>query len=240
MTGMNSASFPPDVRAGALARLADGNSLHAVSDAFGVPIDVLAAWERNNREAGDASSESRSPPGSTSNNVTRKAAVVLMLGVIGFVIWMVASTSIQDIRYARRGSPPIEQLQRIEGSVVRWVDCSHVSKFSWNERVSLRSDSGTTTVSIPCLLPAGALSDGKPHRMAIHIRTRPGHPYLVYDVALDGKTLLAYATVRRAVDDATSDIEFLAIVLTPLLIVFIGLLAATMSIWREPRAPHHL
>jgi hypothetical protein len=253
MVAMSDEAFPPGVRAGALAMLAAGNTLRAVSEVFGVPVDVLAAWEQEDVDAsrtnavdlasapvthafgaGDASLESRNAPGSTSNNNVGKAAVVLMLGVIGFMIWMVASTSIQDIRYARQGSPPMEQLQRVEGSVVRWVACSHPSKFSWRERVSLRGDSDTTDVSIPCVLPAGALSDGKPHRMAIRIRARAGHQYLVYDVALDGKTLLAYATVRQAVDDATSEIKFAAIVLTPLVIVFTGLLAAAMSIWRNP------
>lgn len=43
---MNSATFSPAVKTGALTMLADGNTLHAVSDVFGVPVDVLAAWEQ--------------------------------------------------------------------------------------------------------------------------------------------------------------------------------------------------
>ena len=172
----------------------------------------------------------------TSKNYTGKIVGVLMLVIIGFMIWMVASTSVQDIRYARRGSPPIDQLQRVEGPVARWTSCTHPSRrtFSSDQSVSLRSDSGTTNVTIPCVLPADAFSDGKPHRMEILIRSGRG---IVYNVALDGKILLAYSTVKRAVDDASSKIKFAAIVLTPLLIVFCGLLWAVWTMWRPASDP---
>jgi len=171
-------------------------------------------------------------PTSDPNNLAGKIVAPMMLGLVGLMIWMVASSSIQDIRYARLGSPPMEQLQRVEGTVVRWVNCSKISKFSWRERVSLRSDAGTTSVSMPCILPVDVLSDGRPHRVQILIRPDKD---IVYDIALDGKTLLSYATVKQAVDDAAPKIKFAAFMLTILLIVFGGLLWAVVVIWQPSR-----
>ena len=163
------------------------------------------------------------------NNIIGKVVAPMMLAVVGLMMWMVASKSIGDIQYARRGSPPKDQLRRIEGTVVQWANCSHISKFSWIERVSLRSDTETINESIPCVLPVNVLSDGRPHRIEVLIRPDDGS---VYNITLDGQTLLAYATVKQAVDNPAPLIRFATFTLTALLIVFVSLLWATVTVWR--------
>ena len=160
----------------------------------------------------------------------RTGFVLFMLAVLGLMMWAVSSDSIKNIRSARRGSPPIEQLQRVEGAVVGWVHCTKYSKFSWKERVSLHSDSGTIDEMMPCVLPAGALSDGKVHRIEILKRADDGS---IYNIGLDGKTLLAYEDVKRFADDPARHIKFAAFMLTTLGIVFIGLVWAVITIWRS-------
>jgi hypothetical protein len=56
----------------------------------------------------------------------------------------------------------------------------------------------------------------------------------IYNITLDGKTLLAYADVKRSVDDTAPLIKFAAFELIALLICFAGLLLATVTVWRPP------
>ena len=98
------------------------------------------------------------------------------------------------------GSPPIGQMRRVDGWVKSWRDCHAVGRRSQGENVTLAGAGGDVPVEIPCVLPAGVLSDGKSHRMTVLVHDMPPMGSVAYDIDLDGRKLLAYADVKQGRD----------------------------------------
>ena len=80
-------------------------------------------------------------------------------------------------------------------------DCYSLGRNTQYEQATLVGKQATVTVTIPCVLPAGALSDGKVHRMTVLTAQKRRLGTIVYDVELDGRTLLAYSDQKRIQDD---------------------------------------
>jgi hypothetical protein len=118
------------------------------------------------------------------------AASVAMLGYFLFMAWPLASDLF-------KGVPPIEQLRRVEGRLVGWRGCHPVGRHSSGEDVTLAGDAGRVSVAIPCVLAGNVPADGKPHRLTVLLQDTRSLGGLVYDIQLDGRTLLAYADERR-------------------------------------------
>ena len=114
----------------------------------------------------------------------------------GYFAWLVRPMAVEVFE----GSPPIEQLRRVDGGVRSWRDCHTVGRRSKGENVTLAGANGDVPVEIPCVLPAGVLSDGKSHRMTVLLHDTPPMGSVAYDIDLDGRKLLAYADVKQGRD----------------------------------------
>lgn len=211
----------------ARAMLADGNSMASVADVFGVPVRVLEEWTRESAGPSPAPVEAVDPAQALRERrvvalatpVGRMQALgplALTLGMLGFFLWGTVPLMVDSAK----GSPPIEQLHRSEGWVKTWRDCYSLGRNTQFEQVTLVGPRSTVTVTIPCVLPAGALSDGKVHRMTVLTALRRRLGTVVYGVELDGRTLVAYADVKQSQDDPWKGIGFVMPVLVALLIAF--------------------
>lgn len=98
-----------------------------------------------------------------------------------------------DLSWSRifHGLPRFEDLERVDGVLVRATECPARKPFT--QDVTLRLDGGgTVSRAIPCVLDADPLVDRRPHRMTVHADT-DGR---AYRVALDGQPLLRYGAVK--------------------------------------------
>ena len=125
----------------------------------------------------------------------RRALIGLVAAacMAGYFAWMVRPLALEVFE----GSPPIEQLRRVDGQVRSWRGCHAVGRRSRGENVTLAGSGGDVRVEIPCVLPAGTLSDGRSHRMTVLLHDMPSMGSIAYDIDLDGRKLLAYADVKR-------------------------------------------
>lgn len=130
----------------------------------------------------------------------RRALIGLVAAtcMVGYFVWQLRPMAIE----AFDGSPPIGQMRRVDGRVKSWRDCHPVGRSAKGENVTLVGADGNVPVEIPCVLPAGVLSDGKSHRMTVLLHDMPPMGSVAYDIDLDGRKLLAYADVKRDRDSA--------------------------------------
>lgn len=189
-----------DPRDAALAMLADGNSVDAVAHLLGLPAETVEAWARGGRVAAPEAAAPRParPP---------LPPQPVPLWNFGFVVWLAAMIGgvallgpdvVLQAWNARNGSPPIEQLERIEGNVVGWYDCTD-GRHGQPSRVTLDTVAGRRVVNLPCHLRM-SLGGRVPHPITI-LRWPRTDRTIVYQVELDGRKLLDYDSVRRAEDD---------------------------------------
>ncbi len=229
-----------DPRKAALGMLADGNSIASVADVFGLPPHVLEEWAREPRapsppasgEAIDATQTARqehvaAPADDRRDRLHPLAGLAIAGTTLVFFLWSTVPIVVDSLH----GTPPKDQLRRAAGWVRTWRDCYSLGRNTHYEQVTLVGDRSTVTVTIPCVLPAGSLSDGKVHRMTVLTGERRRLGTIVYDVELDGRTLVAYADEKQSMDDPWKGMVFAVPVLLMLLIAF----AAAVWGYREDR-----
>ncbi len=123
---------------------------------------------------------------------------------------------------ALHGLPAFEQLQRIDGDLVRSSGCLTHKPFT--QDVTLRVDSGVTqTKAIQCLLEADPLRDGHPHRMTMY-QDVGGN---TYQVEIDGRPLLSYGTAKAQNTAWRAFRALIALAFTLLPVIQI------LSVWRQ-------
>ncbi len=157
--------------------------------------------------------------------------LVACVAVLAYFVWQVGPLA-KDLS---RGVPAIEQLRRVEGAVRSWRGCHVVGRHSSGEDVTLASATGAVEVPIPCVLPAGSLSDGQPHRMTVLLQDTASVGPLACEVTLDGRTLLAYADERRRRAGATRLVLAAAAVAFGLVLLVV--FAAARAFLRSLREP---
>ena len=199
---MDATSPSPRAKAGALAMIADGNSVESVAGLFGVSVDVLRQWMREphgtHAEAVHAVEAPHRPPGparvaSAGGRLAGLGRIAIVAILIVYIPWFMLPVILADFK----GSPPIEQLRRSEGWVKTWRACHRVDRHVQREDVTLVGVRSTITLALPCVVAPDALADGKPHRMTVLWDWQSRIGTVVYDVTLDGRTLRAYADTRR-------------------------------------------
>jgi hypothetical protein len=228
----------PELKASALAMLADGNSTESVASLLGVPVAVVSGWTREppavaaphppahaTAGASRPSSAAAAGPGGLVR-LRALGPLALWLAVCGYFLRETVPYAIDTFA----GSPPIERLTRYEGRVQTWGDCHVLGRNVKKEELILAGDSGPATLAIPCVLPSGVLPDGRPHRARVLVADRRGTGTIVYDVQLDGRTLLAYADVKRDQDDGGSLLRGLV----PIWLLLAGMTAmVAWTTWRR-------
>ena len=247
---------PPNMRSAALDMLADGNSVESVAHLCGLSVDVVSAWARGEsglpqdgagrpvpepvptistpghtvtrqEPAPDSKPAPRPAPGSGPGFAVQVVVLfALMTFWIGDGVWM----AWKDLRYASAGSPPIEKLQRTEGWVVDWGFCNRGTRHTRPYQfVVLEDDHGTRRTSgrLPCLLYAGTPDYSSPHHMIILSRPTEEAGDTVYDIELDGRTLLAYAKVKQQVDSVAAKWVVFACILT-LMLMLVSIMLLTI------------
>ena len=231
---MDTASSTPETRAGALAMIADGNSVESVASVFGVSADAVRQWMREpvaaQAEVVHPAAAAHPPRGVASvvgsdGRLEWLARFTFVAALTAVVLWFFVPVIADDFH----GSPPIDQLHRTEGWVKTWRACYALPRNVTQEDVTLVGAHSTVTWSLPCVLPPGALADGQVHRMTVLSGWRRRIGTVVYEVTLDGRTLLAY--VRQPPGPPWADLGFLAFLMAFLLPTLVGVL------WTFPRRP---
>ena len=160
-------------------------------------------------------------------------ALIAVLGIVGFLPKV--NDNLQDLARTRP-SPPLGQLRHVEGAIATAAACVDVGRANEKRsrmRIGLSNRTGSTQVDIPCLFAPASLIEIGPHRLSVDVDPRSDPPDKVYQVALDGRVVLAYDTVagRQPYRSRTASSVLLGVALAA-----IGVLMATIVLaWMRTR-----
>ena len=121
-------------------------------------------------------------------------AVIALLGAVQ--LWPLFSEGVTTLW---RGTPPLAALSHVEGKVTGATACWKRSKNNGGQSVitiGVAQASGPRDVIVPCLFDQASVLRNGPHRLAVDLDEGARPVPLVYQVALDGRVVLAYEDVR--------------------------------------------
>lgn len=122
------------------------------------------------------------------------AGGLMLLVVIATVKYM--RFPVDTIATLRHGQPALSQLERVDGDLLRLSACTQSSsKSPWYRDASIRTDTGVVMRTIGCHTLGHPFADGERHRVTIYDDAHDLARDDVYQVELDGQTLLRYDTV---------------------------------------------
>jgi hypothetical protein len=146
----------------------------------------------------------------------RSLAIFAAMGLLGGLqLWPVFSDSVHTLW---RGTPPLASLHHVEGRVAAANRCWTRSRRDGGDKlisVDIAQASGKESIVMPCLVEQDALIRHGPHRLAVDIDPDARPWPQVYQVALDGRVLLAYDE-GRALQHHASFVPALVGALLPL------------------------
>ncbi len=124
---------------------------------------------------------------------TSRTAIGLLLAALVVGAILVLPRLFVAARVLAQGTTPPGLLVHREGRVVGFSDCYRPAAYDGQAamQVSIDDAKGIEIVTIPCLDDRGVLATPPAHRLGVDVDPRPARAGRVYQVTLDGRTLLS-------------------------------------------------
>ena len=199
-----------DLRRSALDLIGSGNSPESVSDVLGVPVDRIAAWIRLEADPASAPTGLSAPtdqlavhgpgilvvepdePPARSDAKVGRLVLVVYFGMAA--VWLMAGTTMLfiNMRTVFSGPPPIESLQRTQGTLSSRAPCKAQRHGGPVQDLVIQSATGTTSVEIPCLVSEAAFQQSRTRDITVFSDDRSLADHEVYEVDFDNVALSSY------------------------------------------------
>jgi hypothetical protein len=154
-------------------------------------------------------------------------AVMMLLGALQLLPLLV-----DGLRTLGHGTPPLSALRHVEGKVTAVSRCWTRSRRSGGAQVMtvvVADPAGSADVIVPCILDHDELLNRGPHRLAVDLDPAGRPQPVVYQVAEDGRVVLAWDTVRAR--HRHDDLVPARVIVVVLLAVFAGMLFLLRLAW---------
>ena len=166
-----------------------------------------------------------------SGNSLAVFAVIALLGAVQ--LWPVFSGGVVTLW---RGTPPLAALSHVEGRVTGATACWTRAKRNGGEKVmtlGVAQAPGPKDVIVPCLFEQASVLRNGPHRLAVDLDPDARPVPLVYQMALDGRVVLAYEDVRARQRRAGPVVGAIGVLVPLGGVGFVGFVLVQM--WRRSR-----
>ncbi len=158
--------------------------------------------------------------------------VIALLGALQ--LWPNLRDGLHDLR---RGTPALAALQHFEGNVTTASACWSRSRRNGGQKVMslhVADPTGSVPLIVPCLFDTDAVLKNGPHRLAVAVDPQSIPAGQVYQMVLDGRTLISYADSRAAQERTGRVVALVGVVLPLLALGFVAWILG--RVWVRSRA----